>query len=118
VRHNPDQLRALSGAIRDVDMVFDLPGLSDEFYTATADEFLRSPNVENEKSADKSVYDETLALELSRAYFNATKLATDTAIQFDHVKYGTINSLREMARRIDRNEDENSINIFKAIDGR
>jgi hypothetical protein len=114
--YHSDQLRDLSGTIRDVEMVFDLPGLSDEFYTATPDEFLRSPNVENEK-ADKSVYDETVALDLSRAYFSATELAHRTAGQFDRVKYGTINSLREMARRIDHNDDETKINIFKAIDG-
>jgi hypothetical protein len=116
--YHSDQLRDLAGTIRDVEMVFDLPGLSDEFYTATADEFLRSPNVENEKAADKSVYDETVALDLSRAYFNATELATRAAGQFERVKYGTINSLREMARRIDHNDDETKINIFKSIDGR
>jgi hypothetical protein len=117
VKYNPGQLRELAVTLRDVQMRFDLPGLSDEFYTATADEFLRSPNVEHAKSADKSVYDETLALDLSRAYFNATELATHTAGHLDQVKYGMVNSLREMARRIDRSEAENTIDIFKAIDG-
>jgi hypothetical protein len=99
-------------------MDFDLPGLSDEFFTATPDEFLRSPNAERAASADGSIYDETLALDLSRAYFNATELAGHVAGHLNRVKYGTINSLTEMARRIDRNEVENSIDIFKAIDGR
>jgi hypothetical protein len=99
-------------------MRFDLPGLSDEFYTAKPDEFLLSPNVEHAATTDSSIYDQTLALDLSRAYFNATELAGHVAGHLNRVKYGTVNSLTEMARRIDRNEVENSINIFKAIDGR
>jgi hypothetical protein len=119
MKYHSNQLRTLAEAMRDVELSFDLPGLSDEFFTATPDEFLRSSNVENNvKSADKSVYDETLALDLSRAYFKATELATHTAHHFDRMRYGMINSLREMARRIDRAEDENRINVFKAVDGR
>jgi hypothetical protein len=117
VRYDSNQLRGLATTLRDVEMRFDLPGLSDEFFTATADEFLRSPNAEHAETTDASVYDDTLALDLSRAYFNATELATHTAGHLDQVKYGMVNSLREMARRIDRNEDENSVNIFKVVDG-
>jgi hypothetical protein len=116
VKYNPNQLRGLAKDILDVEMRFDLPGLSDEFYTATADEFLRSPNAEHAETVESSIYDDTLALDLSRAYFNATKLAGKTAGHMNQVRYATINSLREMARRIDRTEDENSVNIFKAID--
>lgn len=118
MKYSSKQLRDLAGALRDVPMRFNLPGLSDEFYTATPDEFLRSPNAEQAATTDGSIYDQTIALDLSRAYFNATELAGHVASHLDRVKYGTINSLTEMARRIDRNEVENSINIFKAIDGR
>jgi hypothetical protein len=116
MKYHSNELRTLARAILDVEMRFDLPGLSDEFYTATPDEFLRSPNVENE--TDKSVYDETLALDLSRAFFNNTKLGTDTAFDLENMKYSMVNSLREMAHRIDLNEDENTIDIFKTVDAK
>ncbi|MDN3357258.1 hypothetical protein [Actinomadura sp. DC4] len=118
MKYNSNELRTLAGTLQDVELRFDLPGLSDEFYTATPDEFLRSPNAEHAAEADGSIYDQTIALDLSRAYFNATELGTRAAGHLSRVQYGTVNSLREMARRIDHNEVENSIDIFKAIDGR